>query len=64
MYSKPADGLFMAEQILNGSIRPLSPPASLDWTPDNIISLSTSFAEKVSPNQHTAAEIQSYLLLY
>lgn len=64
MYSKPADGLFMAEQIPNGSIRPLSPPASPDWTPDNIISLSTSFAEKVSPNQHTAAEIQSYLLLY
>ncbi|KAE8334492.1 hypothetical protein BDV24DRAFT_172530 [Aspergillus arachidicola] len=60
----PADGLFMTEKLPNGSIRPSSQPASPDWTPDDIISLSTSFADKVSPNQHTAAEIQSYLLLY
>ncbi|KAE8327061.1 hypothetical protein BDV39DRAFT_215428 [Aspergillus sergii] len=64
MYSEPTDGPFMAKQMPNGSIYPLTPPASPAWTPGDIASLSTIFADTVPPNRYTAAEIQNVLLQY
>ena len=64
MYSEPADGHFMANQMPSGCIYPLSPPASPDWTQKDIATLSRVFADTVPPKRHTAAEIQNFLLQY
>lgn len=64
MYSEPTDGPFMAKQMPNGFIYPLTPPASPAWTPGDIANLSTIFADTVPPNRYTAAEIQNFLLQY
>ncbi|KAE8406609.1 hypothetical protein BDV37DRAFT_280878 [Aspergillus pseudonomiae] len=64
MYSEPADRNFMATQTPNGSIYPLSQPASPNWSPSDIANLSTVFADKVPSNYYTAAKIQNFLLPY
>lgn len=63
-YLKPADTLVMGIPEPGASIHPLALPASPDWALDDIVDLSVAFADAVVSNQHTAAEIQNYLLQY
>lgn len=63
-YLKPTNALVMGDPELTGSIHPSSTPACPKWTSDDIANLSVTFANKVSPDQFSAATIENYLLQY
>lgn len=62
LYLVPRDTQFMAVRQENGTIQPLSEPASDEWAPNDLDRLANQFASNIPPGWFSPASLEGYLL--
>lgn len=62
LYLVPRDTHFMAVQQEDGTIQPLSEPASDEWAPDDLNRLASQFGSNIPPRWFSPATLEGYLL--